>query len=299
MKEFTGDTYQSTPYAKMMAASESKVGKTSFLVASALGVFPGQKNGAIVDDPRHLHVITTDSNALGGLKRFLLETCKAPKEALGFKVYNMQQDLLDAAGTEAYDRTFMNTMFQTLETIGSRVRGTSMVLASSLTGLAEGLLNGLRDPAGQNKGGGMDIARWTDFQIQITEMRNRFQAGDWHTIWEAHILKTITKNQSGGDESSESIQVSGKSGVNFPYNVEQFFRIRRMFGQRVGDTKCDYTYLDPKPTYTFITNGRGFNEALKSEEADMTMTFHKLGLNIGRWGAKTATPKPAVKPAVK
>jgi hypothetical protein len=101
-----------------------------------------------------------------------------------------------------------------------------MVLASSLTGLAEGLLNGLRDPAGQNKGGGMDIARWTDFQIQITEMRNRFQAGDWHTIWEAHILKTITKNQSGGDESSESIQVSGKSGVNFPYNVEQFFRIR-------------------------------------------------------------------------
>lgn len=295
MEEMTGENYQSSPYAKMLAASEAKVGKTCFLVASILGVLPWQKNGGVVDSPKNLHIITTDSNALGGIKRFLLETCKASPEALGFHVYNMQADLLEAAGTPGWDFTFINTISDTLKMIQDRVKGVPVVMASSLTGLAEGMLNGLKAPPGEQKGAGMDMAKWGDFAGQVSTVRNQLHAGEWHSVWEAHILKMIRKGQGGDVEVTESIQIPGQSGVNFPYNVEQFFRIRRLFGQRWEGTNCDKTFLDPNPTYGFVTNGRNFNEALKKEEYDITSAFHRLGLKIGRWNTKSSTPKAVKK----
>lgn len=294
MIEQTGETYLSSPYAKTMAASEAKVGKTCFLIAGALGCLPWQKHGGIVDKPENLHVIATDSNAIGGVKRFLLETCRAPKEALNFKVYNMQADLLLSSGSDNYDYTFLNTINEILQKVHERKRGVPLVLGSSLTGIAEGLLNGLRSPAGENKGGGMDISKWSDFALQVTQVRNTFHAGDWHTIWEAHVLKMIRKGQ-GETVEIESIQVPGQSGVNFPYNVEQFFRIRRMYGQKWEGSNCDKVYLDPRPTYGFITNGRNFNEALNDKEYDPAIAFHKLGLTIGRWNSKSSKPKPVAK----
>ncbi len=290
MQEMTGENYQSSPYAKLLAMSEAKVGKSCFLVAGLLGQLPWQKHGGVVDKPENLHVITTDSNALGGIKRFLLETCNAPKESLNFRVYNMQQDLLTAATSEEYDYTFLNTLTEALNLIQSRVKGTPVVLASSLTGIAEGLLNGIKSPPGQNRGGGMDMAKWADFAGQVASIRNSFHCGNWHTIWEAHILKMVRKGQ-GGTETSEGIQIPGQAGVNFPYNVEQVARIRRTFGQKFEGSNCDVSYFDTQSTPEFISNGRNFNEALNPKERCITTMFKKLGLQCGGWGARSGTPK--------
>lgn len=299
MEEMNLENYISSPYAKALVAAEAKVGKSCYLVAGILGVLPWQKHGGIVDKPENLHVITTDSNAMGGVKRFLLESCGAPKESCNFHIYNMQKDLLEAAGTPEYDYTFLNTLTSTLQKIQDRRKGVPVVLASSLTGIGEGLLNGIRSPSGEKKGAGMDMSKWADFALQVAQVRNTFHVGDWHTIWEAHVLRMERKQQNGTVDVTESIQIPGQSGVNFPYNVEQFFRIRRTFGQKFGETKVDKTYLDPRPTYGFVSNGRNFNEALNDQEYDPAVAFHKLGLTIGRWGAKTAAPKAAVKQAVK
>lgn len=293
MREFTGENYTSTKWAQALCISEAKVGKSCFLVGSALGVLPWQKHGGIVDDPRNLHVITFDSSALGGVKRFLLETCGAPKEALNFHVYNMEQDLLDAAGTEEYCYTFLATLKETVQLINERAKGTAVLHVCSLTGVAEGLLNGIRSPSGEKPGAGMDMSKWSDFGLQISELRNLIHAGPWHSLWEAHLLRIERKKQRAEDNKvEETLQIPGKSGVNFPYNVSQIMRIRRQYGTKSPGTKCDLTYIDTQPSFEFISNGRNFNEALEPKEFDMAVAFHKLGLAVGRWGAKPAAPKP-------
>jgi hypothetical protein len=300
MKEQTGETYTSSGYAKDLFASEAKVGKSCFLIASMLGVLPWQKSGGLVDRPENLHVITFDSNALGGVKDFLIKTCGAKAEALKFNVYNMQQDLLDTAGSESgYDYSFYNKLIETLDRVTQRVRGVPALHVSSLTGAAEGLLRGIQSPVGEQKGTGMDIAKWSDFARQVSSIRNLVHAGPWHSVWEAHILKMVRKGQSKEDQvTTESIQIPGQSGVNFPYNVEHVFRIRRSFGKRFQNTNCDEVYLDTKPTYEFTNNGRGFNENLEAKEPDMVSVFKRLGMKVGHWGMKSAPPKPVVqKPA--
>ncbi len=124
MKEQNGESYASSTYAKVLAASESKVGKSAFIIASALGVFPGQTKGGIVDHPSNLHVITFDANALGHLKRFLTETCGASAEALKFNIYNMQDDLRQVSlSQQEYDSTFYNTLLTTIDKVRQKAKG--------------------------------------------------------------------------------------------------------------------------------------------------------------------------------
>ncbi|MBU6430537.1 MAG: hypothetical protein KGR26_16080, partial [Cyanobacteria bacterium REEB65] len=54
-------------FAKALAVSEAKVGKTVFLAAQALGVFPGQKFGGVVDDPSNLYIVEIDSGGATGV----------------------------------------------------------------------------------------------------------------------------------------------------------------------------------------------------------------------------------------
>lgn len=284
MIEQTGNDYASAKYAKALMVSEAKIGKSSYAIATALGVFPGQKYGGIVDDPKNLHVITADANALGGIKRFLTETCGAPPEALGFRIYNMQEDVRRvSAGGDGWDYTLINTLMQVVQTIGERAKGVPLVHVSSLTGFAQALERSLAGPPGQKKGGGMDQSKWMAFAHHMNELRNTLQQDSWHCIWEAHIHKPPASGQDG-EEKKETLLISGKAGQNFAYNVEQVFRLRRIYGAKLPGTKCDQVYLDTQPTIDFIANGRSFNETLAPKEPDPTTAFAKLGLAVGQWG---------------
>lgn len=281
--EQTGENYVSSKFAKALLASEAKVGKSCFLIASALGVLPWQKHGGIVDDPRNLHVITFDANALGGIQRFLLETCGAPKEALGFKVYNLQDSLRRVAeGDTDYDMTLYGEIMTCIEKMKQAAKGTPVLHISSLTGAAKGLERSVvGPPAGK---GYSDISKWKLISHQLHELQNFAQVDRWHCLWEAHIDKTVPMSQGkDAQPAKESLAISGEAGRTWTYNVEQVFRIRRMFGQVFDKTKCDQVYLD---TRSDIGSGRNFNEALDAKEPDMTLAFKKLGLQVGHWGAK-------------
>lgn len=292
MKEQTGLDYQSSQYGKILAAAEAKMGKTMFLLGGLLGVLPWQRRGAVVTSPKHLHVVSFDANALGGARRFLLESCKAKEEALSFRVYNMQDDLhkIAMSETKGYDRTFFNTVMTVIHTVQERVAregGVHALMFSSLTGLSDGLMRGVSGPAGSQKGSGMDQSKWQDFAAQITEVRNYAQNDAWHCIWEAHIHKVVPMNQ---DEAvKETLQIPGKSGQNFPYNVEYVFRIRREHGNKYENKEgkkynADLIHLDSSTAFEFA-GGRNFNESLEPKEYDLTKVFQKLGLKVGQWGA--------------
>lgn len=288
MIEQTGDSYTSSQYAKTLAASVAKVGKTSFLVGSALGVMPWQTKGGIITEPRNLHVFTFDANALGGTKRFLLETCGAPKEALGFSVYNFQDDARRVSMNQGdYDPSMFAAFMQALRTVGEKAAkgGVHTLLISSLTGIAGALERAIVGPP-QGKGYA-DPSKWKTLSHQLNEIRNYAQVDQWHTIWEAHVDKP-NPGPMGGNAAppKETIHVSGEAGRNFAYNVEQVFRIVRLYGETFKSTKCDGVYLDTRPAMDFISSGRGFTEALDPKEFDLTHAYQKLGLKVGGWGAK-------------
>ena len=301
MKEMTGSTYQGTEYAKLLAASDAKVGKTTFLLLGILGLLPWQKKGGLVDKPSHLHIVTTDANALGNVQMTVKKLAAGSDAALDFKVYNMQDDFNKIhLSQQAWDLSFYNTLLAVQMKIQERVqkfKGTHVVLMSSLTGIAAALLRGIQGPPGQmteggevKKGSGMDQSKWSAFASQVVEVRSVFQLDLWHCIWEAHLYKPQSTGQNKKDEEAapkqETLQVPGSSGANFAYNVEQVFRIRRNFGRRYQGTMIDEVYFDTQPTLDFVTGGRNTTELLKPQEYDITDAFGKLGLKVGGWKIK-------------
>lgn len=293
MLEQTGDSYTSAKYAKAMFASDSKIGKTCFLIASALGVLPWQKQGGVVTSPKHLHVLAMDAGAVNGVKRFLLETCGAPPEATQFHVLNFQDDCRRVSqSNDAYDFTFFNTLRAAIQDLNEqvkRVKGVHAVLFSSLTGGANAMERGIIGPPGGESGenkGYSDPSKWKQLAHQLNEIRNDLQVDDWHCFWECHIDKPA-KFLENEAPKKETIRVSGEAGRNWAFNVEQVFRIRRQFGQRYEKTNCDLVHLDTKAVMDFCAQGRGANEALKEKEYDLTAAFSRLGLQVGHWGQKT------------
>lgn len=299
MKKQTIDNYVPSTYAKAMAVAEAKMGKTVFLAAGALGVLPWQEFGGVVDTPEHLHVVSLDANAAGGVGSFIdlcVDDKKKRQEAKRANIYNLQEDVRKVAlSTDDRNYDFYNLMLQVVRDIESRVRssrGIHVVLVSSLTTLAQTLERAIAGPPGDPaKGGlGMDQNKWTEFARQVNELRNIFQQDSWHLIWEGHIYKPPDTSQQkgraaeGGDGKKETIQVSGKAGFQFPNNVEQVLRVRRTYGRRFGSTKVEEMYFDTQPTMDFVPGGRLFTEKLDAREGDMTLAFYKLGLSVGRWG---------------
>jgi len=293
MKEQTIDSYQPSNYAKAVAASEAKVGKTVFLAAGCLGVLPWQEYGGVVDDPRNLHIVSLDANAAGGIGTFL-DACGAPKEAKRANIYNLQEDVRRIASqSDDMNYDFYNLLLQTAKKIEDRCKsGVPVVIISSLTTMAQSLERAIAGPPGDpRKGGlGMDQNKWTEFARQVNELRNVFQHDNWHCIWEAHIYKPPPTGQ-GGQDKKETIQVSGKAGYQFTNNVEQVFRIRRLFGQTHQGTNVDQMYLDTRPAMDFVPGGRLFTEKLSAKEFDITYAFSKLGLKIGQWGVESESKK--------
>lgn len=298
MEEQTGETYVASKYAKALLVDVPKNGKSCFIIGSLLGVLPWQKHGGVVTNPKSLHVIAMDANAMGGVMEFLTKTCGASEEAKKFRIYNMQKDIREVSlNPEGNDLTLYNTFMATLSTVRDRVsaeRGVHSLVISSITGLAEALVRSLSgDPS--TPGGGMDQDKWRRFGGMINDLRNYAQTDEWHCIWEGHIHKPDSKGQDGSP-AKEALLIAGKTGQSFPYNVEQVMRIRRLQGQVYDGTKCDQTFLDTQAASDLITGGRLFTEKLNPKEYDMTVAFHKLGLATGRWGQKAAA---AVKSTVK
>lgn len=295
MKVQTGETYAAADYAKSLLVSDAKAGKTAFIVGSALGVLPWQTEGGIVSNPSDLHVVTFDASALGGIQKFLTQSCGAPADALKFNVWNFQDDARRVAesGSGGLDNDLFTKLVDTRDRIGQKAkgRGTPMVVISSLTGMAlaiERSLMGRPDKRGYG-----DQNKWTMLTAQLFELQSLFQTDDWHLIWEGHIYKPPATGQQGPENPApkETLQVRGKAGHNWAYNVEQVFRLRREFGRRHGDSPVEMAYLDTKPSLDFIQSGRGFTESLKAKEYDMTSAFRKLGLKVGHWGGAAPAKK--------
>lgn len=294
MKEHTGATYQSSKYAKMLAVADAKVGKSSSLVAGCLGVLPWQSNGGVIDKPENLHIITTDSNALGHLKIFLTRTCGAPESCLGFRVYDMEEDYRKAfRGEVDYDSFFYNTLMSTIKRVQDRctaAKGISVLLLSSLTTMGRALQRGVSGPiesrGDQVNKATMSKSKWPMFNSQLNELQACAQMDGYHCIWEGHLAKKldfINKDESGQPEEKDGIQVPGSVGASWAANVEQVVQMQRKFGKVHPGTKCDQTVYNTKPSLTLVASGRGFSELLEREEPCITTMFDKLGLKVGKW----------------
>jgi hypothetical protein len=277
-------------YMKSYVVAGGKEGKTTFLVASLLGALPHQKQG-LVTSPAHLHLLGIDSNAVGGLAQFLTKVCGKSEDYLEVDVHNMQDaaNLVSASRTD-WDFSFFNAMMMKVKDIRAqiaKVPGVHAVVCSSLTGLAEALQRGMSGPPDPSKkGGGMDIAKWSDLTRQLVELRNLLQVDTHHMFWEGHVFKAGGGGQ-GGAEAHEEAGVPGKVGKNWGFNVDQVFRLRRELRVCYPNTLVEKQYLDTKPTLDFTSGGRGFTGVLEAKEYDLVDVAVKLGYKVGAFGAKT------------
>lgn len=304
--EQTGLTYQGSTYAKATFVSTPKIGKTSFLVASALGVLPWQREGGIVDHPKNLHVVSVDAGSLGGIRDFLLKSCGASEEALGFTVWNLQ-DSARRVGESAqeYDLNFYNDLMAVFTKIQDRAKGVPVVHVASLTGVSQALERSIVGPPGSagckakdgrvTGKGYSDISKWQALSHQLSTVQNTFQVDDWHCLWETHLDQGAPQMIGNAPEPKQSIRVSGSAGRWWAFNCESVFNIKREFGQKYKETTVDKVYLDTKHGIEVLSGGRKFNECLDAQERDMTAAFRKLGLKVGHWGAEARKKKSEVK----
>lgn len=288
MKEQTGLTYEASQHLKMLAVSGAKEGKTSFLISSILGALPWQKYGGIVTKPDHLHVLTFDASAMGGVGSFITKSCGKPEDYLGMRVYNFEQDTRSAyAEGSDWDYSLFNSIVATVTKVASHISkgGVHAVMASSITGMAQAMQRGIAgSPAEDKKGSGMDASKWQALYGQLAQIQNSIQALQAHVFWEAHVDRTPDfMGGKGGEGPKETIQVAGKAGRWWPFNTEQVVRLRREHGSKVG--LIDKVHMDTRPSAEFLNGGRNFTERLNQKEYDLTEVALKLGLKVGRFGA--------------
>lgn len=299
MIETSGADAVDSRHSKTLLTGEGKLGKTFFTLGSLLGLLPWQEEGAVVDKPSHLHVISIDYGAITGAKSSMKKMLGATDEALAFRNYSLQDDYRAAFARRAdWDYTFYNACLQAIEAVKNNVRkspgGVHALLISSVTTLQAGFERGMAGTpggeGGSKKGSGMDESKWQAVYGQVNEFRNYAQQDDWHCIWEAHIDK-VPEFGRGETAAKEMLQLRGKAGRDFANNVEQIFRIKRNFGVTHNGTKLDEMFLDTRPSMDFIAGGRGTTENLRAQEPDMTKAFRKLGLRVGGWKPGVAKKK--------
>jgi hypothetical protein len=291
MKEMKGYEYKKSEWAKATFASDAKVGKSCYLVAGALGLLPWQSSGGIVDKPEALHVITYDTDALGGVMRFLVESLNAPKEALNFNVYNLEDDLRSAMDSdEPGNMVVYNATLTAVSKARDKMKeGSHVVLFSSATMMANGIERGVM--GAPNGKAFADVGKWKMLQAYLTEIQMWGHKDGHHTMWETHIDKSPPNPQIPNDTGKEFLTIAGKAGRNWGVNCSWNARLRRNFGtlyvKNGVRTKVEETYIDVRGGLNFNgMGGRGVTEALDAKEADITVAFQKLGLKTGNWGAK-------------
>lgn len=289
MKYTTGEKISESEHANVLVTGTTKMGKTVGLVASILGLMPWQKYGGICS-PSNLHIIGFDEAAAKGINSFL-KMLNAPAEAYKYNYWKMQDDVLVASRSkEEYDYTFFNSVMDTTRQIQDKMKKGGVLLPSSLTTMALTLERGVAGPAGAKPGGGMDQSKWQDFARQITDIRAEMQVDLWHTFWEAHIYKPPNTSQQKDAEKEETLQVSGKSGFNFPNNVAAVWRLQRRRGTVHPGTKVDQMYFDTRTDMAF--SGRCVTENLLPQESDLTYMVAKIGYKVQFWGRKGKGAEP-------
>lgn len=291
MKRVTGDTMTQGKYIKLLAMSYAKSGKSSFLVAQALGLMPWQRHGGIVTDPKHLHVIALDQDALDGIKDFL-NMCGAPKEAHNYDVFDMREDYRSLADNPAqYNHTFFNTLMGIRMEIQNNIQPgeTHAVIMSSFTTMAKAMERALMGkPTGSEKSGkgngSYDL--WGMLKLQMGDIQTSFQVDKAHMLWEAHLESITVKDESGKNIQQEALQVHGSSAKQWPNNTSHNFIIRRDRFTNHPGTEINNMYLEPKAGLAFISGGR--NEIkLADREPDLTIVLKKLGYEVGRWNDRS------------
>lgn len=266
----------SSDFLKLLAVAEAKVGKTTYLAASALGALPHQTKG-LVDKAENLHILGFDEAFVDGLLRFIRESCKKGPEFCKVSVHDLTEIARKSGQGADWDFTLNNAVTAEIQAIKADIAkgGVHCVIVSSLTGLSTGLQNGLAGPPNPaKKGGGMDQSKWQDLSRQISQARNLLQSDTHHTIWEGHVMK------GGGADEKETMHVTGSAGKAFGFNVEQVVRLRREM-TKYPNTTVDKVYMDTRPTLDFVAGGRGFNEALQPKEYCLVEFAEKLGKKVG------------------
>jgi hypothetical protein len=286
VKETTGEGFKGGEHVSMLAAAEAKVGKSSFLVASCLGVLPWQVHGGVVSQPKYLHVLALDRDALDGIKQFLA-LCGAPKDALAFRVYDLQDDVAKAScGKSKYDYSFYNTLAAVRQTIEQRAtteQGVHAVIMSSFTTMARTVERAtFGEPGSEKDAWGKG---WDALNQQMTTLQNSFQRDRWHMVWEAHVGK------GGEDGNKDVLKVHGGAGKDWPNNTSHNMRIRRLqtesFKDKAGrDTGVNKVYLEPKGGGLTFLGGRRLT-ALDDKEPCLTKALMKMGYRVGRWNNKS------------
>lgn len=290
MKHISGSQMKPAEYIKGLFMSYAKAGKTSFLVAQALGVMPWQKYGGVVTKPQHLHVIALDQDALDGIPD-MLEMCKAPDEARAYDLYDMREDYRSLVDSEKpYSHGFFTTLVQISQEIIQKIQPgeVHVVHMSSFTTMAKaveramlGRPTGFVNSTGGTSGKGIgSYDAWGMLKLQMMDLQSAFQKDRFHMFWESHIERVLTK-----EGAEDTLQVHGSSAKQWPNNTSHNFVIRRNKQSFYEDTQINPMYIEPRASMSFIAGGRNENR-LNNEEPDLTVCLKKLGLLVGRWGYK-------------
>lgn len=299
MKEETGLTYRpASNTVKMLAASESKDGKTTTLIASILGLMPWQKEGGVISNPNNLHVLCTDTASLDKLKEFLVQHCNAPQSALQYRVYNMEEDYTKAFQNE-YDFAsgFYNSIATTIGKISERVRAkpneVSAVLFSSITTISRAILRGIQGGVIEDKKDSrvfskstMSIPKWSALKDQLNELQALGQGIPAHVFWEGHLgtkLDQEDKDEKGKAQEYHTINVPGSVGESWAANVSHPMVLVRRKGIAYPGTKVDKVEFDTQPNLKMFGIGRGASTHLNKFEPDLTLMLEKLGYKVGKW----------------
>lgn len=273
-----------SPYAKQVYMADAKLGKTTWLVASLLGALPGQTE-SVVSAPENLHILGFDEGFADGLSEFIIGACKKSPALLNVTVHDLSEARRKSGLSAGNDYTFSNAVQAEIMKINAATAkpGIHAVVASSLTGLTEGLYTGLAGlPGGQSeetgkvlKGGGMDQSKWQDLERQVIAIRNRLQTNQHHVFWEAHIYQD--KKLQGNQEVLVEALAAGKGGggKHFGANVEFVFRLRRE-AAKFPNTIIDKCFVDTKPSMGTFTTGRKAT-LLEDRETDLVQILKKLG----------------------
>jgi hypothetical protein len=199
--------------------------------------------------------------------------------------FNQRKPSRESGLNAGNDYTFSNAVQAEIQKINAATAkpGVHAVVASSLTGLTEGLYTGLAGlPGSANeetgkvaKGGGMDQSKWQDLERQIIAIRNRLQTNQHHVFWEAHIYQD-KKLQNNQEVLVEALAAGkGGGGKHFGANVEFVFRLRREAAKHPG-TIIDKCFVDTKPSLGTFTTGRKAT-LLEDRETDLVQILKKLG----------------------
>ncbi len=272
----------SNKFLKAFMVAEGKVGKTTYIAASCLGILPGQTR-ALVTKPSYLHILGYDEAVVDGLADFITKICgKTDPSFLEVDVHPMTEIVRKAASAPEWDFSVYNATMLAIGEIKRKVRsnpGVHAMVFSSVSGLAAGLKAAIAAPPTEGKkSAGMDQAKWDAWGNQMHAIRNEAHEDIQHVFWEGHIFKRKRGEGQAAEEKDDN-GIQGNPGKVWALNMGEVFRLRRE-SSKYPNTQIDKVFMETKPSLDFISGGRGFAN-LAPKEYNLVEVAEKLGKQIG------------------